>query len=150
MNGTMNEGLQAAGDDADTIGATLISDEQRMQTLPHYFGAKLTRAELLVYHWMGTLCPQYSGGYWAFYRLSNGGFYMAPVSDEPLAVHVATNGYVGVMSPDAAGITACLFAFNQLANTEGREQERFIELYYQLRDFLAFHKDGGEIFRAID
>ena len=43
-----------------------------------------------------------------------------------------------------------MFAFNQLANTQGPEQERFIELFYQLRDFAASHQEAREIFRAID
>jgi len=151
MNETTDTVLPASGDDdAGVVTASMVADEQRMQTLPHYFGSKLTQAELWVYHWMGTLCPEYSGGYWAFYRLSNGGFFMAPVNEKPLAVRADTNDYVGVMSPQAAGITACLFAFNQLANADGREQERFSELFHRLRDFVAFHPEASAILRAID
>jgi hypothetical protein len=96
------------------VTATLVSDEQRMKTLPFYFGAKLTAAEMLVYQLMGTLCPGYSGGYWAFYALSNGGFYMAPTTDDRFTIKVDCNGYAGEMSADAAGVTACLFAFRQV------------------------------------
>jgi hypothetical protein len=147
----MKTGPAASGSEAeDIVTASLVEDGERLQALPRYFGSKLTRAELLVYHWMGAMCPEYSGGYWQFYSLSNGGFYMAPAGGEPFVAHVTTNGYIGSLSPDAAGITACLFAFNQLANTGGREQERFIELFHRLRDFVAFHQEAGQILRAID
>ena len=145
----MDRSLEADGEVVAVVTASLVTDEKRMDTLPHFFGSKLTRAEMLVYQWMGTLCPSYAGGYWHFYRLSNGGFYMAPTGEDSFVVTVS-NDYQGTMSADAAGVTACLFAFNQLANTQGPEQERFIELFYQLRDFAASHQEAREIFRAID
>jgi Antirestriction protein len=67
-----------------------------------------------VYRWMRRLAPEYSGGYWHFYELSNGGFYMAPEC-EPLLLRVEGNGYEGVMSSAAAGITACPFGFSHLS-----------------------------------
>jgi len=36
--------------------------------------------ENLVYLWMKKLCDEYNGGYWTYYKLSNGGYYMAPAS----------------------------------------------------------------------
>jgi hypothetical protein len=132
------------------VTATLVSDEQRMKTLPFYFGAKLTSAEMLVYQWIGNLCPGYSGGYWAFYALSNGGFYMAPTTDDRFTVKVDCNGYAGEMSADAAGVTACLFAFCQLANRTGSEQDRFIDLYHRLREFTIGHAEAASILCAID
>jgi Antirestriction protein len=34
--------------------------------------------ERTVYDVLNELAPDYCGGYWHFYALSNGGFYMAP------------------------------------------------------------------------
>jgi hypothetical protein len=132
------------------VTASPVADEQRLNVLPRYFGAKLTYAELLVYQWMGQLCEGYGGGYWNFRLLSNGGFYMAPQRDEPMQIRVETNGYEGAMSADAAGVTACLFAFCDMANRTGSEQERFIDLYYHLREYAACHAECAEILRAID
>ena len=132
------------------ITATLIPNERRLDTLPHYFGASLTKAELLVYQWMGTLCPEYRGGYWEFYALSNGGFYMAPGRDGTYTVGVVMNSYLGTMSADAAGLTACLFAFCELANAAGPEQEHFVDLYHLLREYAIGHAEACEMLSAID
>ena len=132
----------------ETIIATCIPEDRRLGTLPHYFGPKLTSAEFRVYDWMGMLCASYRGGHWDFFALSNGGFYMAPSREERFAVEVPTNGYEGTMSADAAGITACLFAFCDLASDI--DGERFVELFHQLREFALDHAEASEIFRAID
>src|SRR5438105_14874957 len=118
---------------AGPITAALVPDEARLSTLPRFFGAKLTQAELLVYRWMDALCEAYSGGYWQFYALSNGGFYMAPSRTQRMRLAVGGNAFDGEMSARAAGIVACLFAFGELAQDE-TGGERFIGLYHLLRD----------------
>ena len=141
--------MTAANDvSSETITATRIPEERRLGTLPHCFGQKLTSAEFRVYDWMGTLCASYRGGHWDFFALSNGGFYMAPSREERFGVEVPTNGYEGTMSADAAGITACLFAFCDLATDA--DGERFVELFHQVREYAIGHAEAGEIFRAID
>jgi len=54
------------------------------------------------------LAHEYKGGYWDFYTLSNGGFYMALNSDASFDV-ICDNQYRGNLSADALGITACLY-----------------------------------------
>lgn len=132
----------------EAITATRVPDDRRMGTLPHYFGQKLIAAEFRVYDWMGTLCASYRGGHWDFFALSNGGFYMSPSSEERFGVEVPGNGYEGTMSADAAGITACLYAFCDLASDS--HGERFVDLFHQLREFALGHAEASEIFRAID
>jgi Antirestriction protein len=96
---------------------------------------------------MRQLAKDYSGGYWHFYELSNGGFYMAPEC-EPLILLVAGNGYAGRMSAEAAGITACLFAFSHLSF---RIPDEVIGCHYhQLRDFALEHPEASAILAAID
>jgi hypothetical protein len=135
-------------DQTNVITATLVPEKQRLGTLPRYFGARLTRAEMLVYHWMGALCRDYSGGYWDFYALSNGGFYMAPAREGRLRVRVDGNGFDAEMSANGAGLVAVLFALCQLANET--EEDRFIQLYHQVRDYVAFHPEARLVYRAID
>jgi hypothetical protein len=135
-------------DQAGAITATLVPEDERMGTHPRYFGARLMRAEMLMYDWMGALCPDYSGGYWDFYALSNGGFYMAPAFGGCLKVLVDGNGFSAEMTAIGAGLVAVLFALCQLAN-EG-DGDRFIELYYQVLDYVPFHPEAPLIYRDID
>jgi hypothetical protein len=120
-----------------------------LEILPLYFSPHhMLRAEGRVYDFMGSLCADYDGGYWEYYELSNGGFYMAPKSDKRHMIEVAGNFYSGEMSADAAGIVACLFAFSELA--ERTRDERFIHLYWQLREYAQEHAEFLAIRRAID
>ena len=135
-------------DQTNVITATQVPEGQRLGTLPRYFGVKLTRAEMLVYDWMGALCRDYSGGYWDFYALSNGGFYMAPAYEGRLKVCVDGNGFSGELTANGAGLVAVLFALCQLANET--EEDHLIELYHQVREYVAFHPEARLIYRAID
>ncbi len=53
----------------------------------------------------GKLSSDYHGGYWEFYKLSNGGFYMAQDTGRKFQVF-CENGFAGELSADALGITA--------------------------------------------
>jgi hypothetical protein len=83
-----------------------VAKGERLQILPRRFGRYMLTVEHAIYRFMGELSVQYQGGYWRYVELSNGGFYMAPAQEEKLDVGVATNGFGGEMSADAAGITA--------------------------------------------
>lgn len=48
------------------------------------------------------LSEDYNGGFWNFYTLTNGGFYMAPAGDKRMRLEVDGNGFSGEMSADAA------------------------------------------------
>jgi hypothetical protein len=119
-----------------------------MNTLPRHFGRRLMTGEALVYQSLQFVCDGYSGGFWDFYELTNGGFYMAPRLEEPLRIQCDGNGFDGEMSGDAAGIVACLMAFNALA-WQTREAH-FGQLFYHLRDFATQHAEAALIFGAID
>lgn len=129
------------------IEAQKVADDARIHTLPHHFGRHMLIVEDAVYRWMRRLAPEYSGGYWHFYELSNGGFYMAP-DCEPLLLRVEGNGYEGFMSSAAAGITACLFSFSHLSFRI--PSEVMSSHFHQLRDFALEHPEAGAILAAID
>jgi hypothetical protein len=131
-----------------TIKCTRVPDSKRMNTLPHYLGRQLMIGEALVYQSLQSVCYAYSGGFWDFLELSNGGFYMTPRLEGPLRIQCEGNGFDGEMSCDAAGIVACLMALNALA-WQTREMH-FGELFYHLRDFAAQHAEAASIFAAID
>ncbi|MFO9250761.1 antirestriction protein [Legionella pneumophila serogroup 8] len=133
---------------ATTIQAVAVNDNQRLFFLSKYFGNKMMIAENGIFNALGKLCSGYTGGFWNYYELSNGGFYMAPCLDEKLELFVESNGYKGVLSADAAGIVACLYVINQFCWKY--KSEKMINHYYLLRDFAAEHTETSEIYAAID
>jgi hypothetical protein len=135
------------GSDPRSVSAQRVSDEARLNTLPQHFGKHLISVESAVYSCMRLLAQEYSGGYWHFYELSNGGFYMAP-EVEPLNLQVDGNGYEGQMSADAAGITACLFAFSHLSFRI--TDEVIARHYHLLRNYAIEHAEAEKILAAID
>ena len=130
------------------VVASLVSDAERSLVLPRHFGSQLLEAETTIFAWLRELSADYQGGYWHFYELSNGGFYMAPDMAERLRIEVVGNGYRGRMSADAAGITACLFAYSHLSfRFRGGP---FGDHYAWLLDYAADHAEARSVFAAVD
>ena len=94
--------------------ASLVPDEQRISFWPQHFGLipQWVTLEPRVFGWMDRLCEDYCGGIWNLYTLNNGGAFMAPEpdddDDETWVLFNAMNGNRAEMSPEAAGIAACL------------------------------------------
>jgi hypothetical protein len=105
------------------VTATRLDDSRRLQALPRYFGDRMMRFEAAVFGFMHRFSPDYRGGFWQFYELSNQGFYMAPDRGS-YRFTIDTNGYDGVLSADAAGITVCLFACSHLSFQDARSDLR--------------------------
>lgn len=101
------------------VTANQIPTTSRINALPRHFGRHMMAVETVVFAYMRELVEAYQGGYWEFYDLSNGGFYMAPTGTQELRVSVSGNYFDGDMSPDAAGIVACLFAYGYLGSFAG-------------------------------
>jgi hypothetical protein len=96
------------------------------------------------------MAPKYNGAYWEFYSLSNGGFYMAPSSDKHYQVN-CDNGFEGVLSADAIGITACLYAYSHLSfSSNAVLAEICVNQYHLLRAFMLEHAEAVAIWGAID
>jgi hypothetical protein len=131
------------------IVATEVSEDKRLSVLPDFFGiAQMLRAEALAYGWMSKLSIDYTGGHWHFYKLDNGGFYMAPSEDKSWRIAVHGNGYEGTVSGDAAGIIATLFMIGQLCGE--LQTEAMAEAYHALLDFATEHAEQAAILNAID
>jgi hypothetical protein len=114
----------------------------------------MMKFEGTVYLWMRRLSTDYTGGYWNFYELSNGGFYMA-LSGEKRFQFDSLNYAQEEVSADAAGVIVTMFALNAIINGIVYEEEtdlseNFIERYYRLRDFAAEHAESRKIFGLID
>ena len=134
----------------NSITAKAVPENQRMDVADKHFGIRYPlQLEPTVYQFAEQLAEAYSGGYWHFYQLSNGGFYMAADLEGPFAV-VADNGYTGSMSADALGITACLYAYSNLSFDEGGFAERCAKQYHRLYEFAMQHPEANLIYAAID
>jgi len=132
----------------DSIQKTLCPDDERMDFLPRFTGKHFLRYEQLVYAGMNKFCADYSGGFWNYYTLSNGGFFMALDDDRRFAVECHGNYYAGEMSVEAASIGVNLYVQNAFAWEV--DAERFSRAFHQLRDFAAEHPEGREIMAFID
>jgi len=144
-----SQNFSTHADDAFTaVVARLVQDSRRPGTLARYFGERVIRFENAVYGFMRQFASEYRGGFWQFYELSNGGFYMAPEADS-FRFAVETNGYEGMLSADAAGITVCLFAYSHLSFQDARD-DLYAHHFHRLREYAAEHPEAGQIFAAID
>jgi len=145
-----NQDNASAGavDPRTSVVAQRVDDSERMMALPRHFGERLLIFEGAVYDFMRRFAADYDGGYWQFYELSNGGFYMAP-DGGAFRFSVDTNGYEGEMSADAAGITVCLFACSHLSFRYS-EDAVYGDHFHFLREFAAEHSEASAIFAAID
>jgi hypothetical protein len=133
----------------DVITRTLVADDDRLDFLPKHLGlSNLWTGQNLFPVYLEKLSADYKGGYWEFYELSNGGWYMAPRGEQRYQMHWDGNYYEGNMSADAAGITASLFTLSHLANTT--QQDPLIEAYHWLREYATQHAEWEQIGRAID
>lgn len=107
------------------------------------------KLEPTVFQFAEHLAVGYHGGYWQFYALSNGGFYMAPRTDTIYAVS-SLNGFDGEMTADALGLTACLYAYSNLSFGDGGFPEFCADQYHLLREYMFGHAEVRSILRAID
>ena len=134
-----------------TITRKQVPNHKRIQHTAALFGLNFPlHLEPFVYAITGNIAEEYEGGYWEFYELSNGGFYMSPQSDTPFQVS-CENGFEGVLSADALGITACLYAYSYLSfSGKSGFDETCARQYHWLRDYMLEHPEVKAIFGAID
>ena len=69
-------------------------ESERLDFLPHYFGDACVAFENRLYAFAQFLLPEYTGGYWSFYHLSNKGCLSALERDEDSTLLlVSPNGF---------------------------------------------------------
>lgn len=134
-----------------TIARQRLSSIERISFPAALFGVHFPLlVEPFVYAVTEEMSREYKGGYWEFYRVSNGGFYMSPDSASYFPIE-CRNGYEGVLSADALGITACLYAYSHLSFLDNLSlAETCAEQYYLLRDYMLEQSEAEGILGAID
>lgn len=133
-----------------TITRAVVSESERTAYVDKLFGIQyVVQFEPTVFRFAEQLSSQYSGGYWHFYAISNGAFYMALQSDSKIAVS-CENGFRDGISPDAFGIAACLYTYSHLSFGTGPFAETCASQYHLLREYMFEHAEARAILAAID
>ena len=129
---------------------TLVPEARRVAFLPALFSpALMLIGERAVYQFMSWLAPDdYTGGLWHFHEQGGQPLFLSPDSDKRFRLACETNGYMGEVSAEAAGIIATLFALSHLSFRH--EADQLSEAYMRLYEFAGEHPEAGEIFKAID
>lgn len=140
-----------ASNETSKVIATRIPHKNRQVIPGQLFGHDFPlRIEPTVFNIARDQAQNYNGGYWRFYSLSNGGFYMAPDADSTFHIK-CPNHYQGELSSDAFGIVACLCAYSYLSFSEDTRFARICAMHFHLlRPFVADHPEALKIYRAID
>lgn len=130
--------------------ATIVPEARRMEFLPALFGPPLMLiGERAVYQFMSWLAPDdYTGGLWHFHERGGQPLFMSPDADKRFRIFCETNGYMGEVSAEAAGIIVTLFALSHLSFRH--EADQLSEAYLRLYEYAGDHPEAGEIFKAID
>ena len=134
------------------IKCKVVPNKDRLKFLPKHVGLFMTRLETSIYDWMVRLDKAYTGDYWEFYELDNGGFFLAPSEDRDYKL-CSINHNEEVVSNIAAGIVITMFALGSLMfmdNIHDNMQSPLVDKYYALRDFAADWDEATKIFSLID
>jgi hypothetical protein len=136
---------------AEQIVAIAVTDDKaRHQCLSNIAGKNwmLTmRLEHAFFDSMALFDSTYKGGWWEFFQLSNGGFYIALKDDRQFHM-VSPNGFECDVGANTAGIIISAFTYSNLSF--GPNGEAFGEEYYKLSDFIFQHAEAGTICAALD
>lgn len=133
------------------ITARRIPERQRAKYVHKLFGAaRFIFLESFVFDTASSLSSAYSGGFWNFFALSNGGFFMAPNAPAKFEV-AAFNGFEGELSAEAFGIAVTLSALSLLSfNPDEKFSELCAKQYYLLRDYMLSHPEAQQILAVLD
>ena len=134
----------------EIITRRTLADEERADFVHALFGLHFPlKLEPTIFAVADRLAEDYNGGFWQFYEIGNGGFYMAPDVDHGYEVS-CDNGFEGTMSSDALGITACLYAYSHLSFGDGHFAEVCGDQYHVLREYAMDHPEAEAILAATD
>lgn len=120
----------------------------RLQCLPEIAGRDCVVLEHTIYDTLSMLSADYDGGFWNYFRLSNGGFYMAPKESRSFRIRCVENSFECNVSANTAGIIATAMAYSDLLFR--RRGSCFARAYELLSEFIYQQSDAGTIRAALD
>ena len=132
---------------------TVVPEQKRLDFLPGKIGRYKVVFELLIYQMADTLTEDYNGGFWEFCELDNGSFYCRPDDSRQKFRCVNMIGESAELSADAVGLFVSVAALSEIANAayrNGQNNEKLVEDYYKLRDFIYQHTECKNLLRLMD
>jgi Antirestriction protein len=133
-----------------TITDAIVAEAERIAAVDRRFGLYyVLKLEPTVFNIAEALAMAYTGGYWEFHELSNGGFYMAPRFATEFQVS-SENGYEGKLSPNALGLAACLSAYSHLSFGGNGFAETCARHFHMLREYALTHPENAAVMAVID
>ena len=133
-----------------SLSSRVVPESERMSVVDKLFGiGYVLQLEPTVFRFAERLAADYYGGYWQFYALRNGGFYMAPRMDTIFDV-CCENGFEGKLSANALGLAACLYAYSHLSFGGDAFADLCGNQYHFAREFMFQHPEARSILRAVD
>lgn len=124
----------------EKITATLLYSDEQVNFSSLLFGSSLMDlGESFVYRKHEHLTGYHDSGDWHFYKLSNGGFYLAPKTDEHLNITFFDDDFVDVMTSDATGVVATMFVLDHLFDAFG--DMHLFTMNGKLKDFALGHPE---------
>lgn len=138
-----------------------VPQEKRSSFLQKNFGIDLMSiAENMIFDFMKIIVKDYNGGFYDFYQLSNGGFYIAT---DDLSVNIKINNIEEQISGEAAGIIATVFTLEKLLfedsldlffklgeNNICKDYDFLQEKYLKLFQYAEEHKEWNKMKKVID
>jgi len=132
-----------------------VADLDRLDFLPKHIGNHFAQFENYIYKLADNHVAEYKGGYWEFYELSNGGFYMSLASEESFSFE-NPNNYCSMQQLDSETISIilnlyALSNFSMMLYQKGIDNDKPAIGYHVLRDYAALeHEHASIIMKAID
>ncbi|MCG8382909.1 MAG: antirestriction protein [Gammaproteobacteria bacterium] len=132
----------------ETVTSKKIAETDRLNFLSRHLGKLCVEVEQYVYKLADMYVKDYNGGYWEFYELSNGGFYIAQNEAELIKFENQDNYFETVADANTIGMVLTLFTLSELSfkYPEGLLAEKF----HLLRDYALDSEHGAIIAKAID
>ncbi len=127
---------------------------ERLGIMPKYIGNSpwLMLLDSTIFAQLQAMCAAYSGGYWEMVETGGGAFFMWPRLEAKerggTLLLVSENGCECLVSPEAAGIVASLYAFNKMCWSTRKEQHAL--LFHNLMDFARVHPEWVQIKALVD
>ena len=134
-----------------TIICSTVPETERMDFVDKLFGISyVLKLEPTVFNMAGMLAAEYSGAYWEFFTLSNGGFFMAPRGEDTIFDVSCQNGFDGKLSANALGLASSLYAYSHLSFGGDAFSELAATHFHWCRAWACEHPESSSLLACID
>ncbi|WP_330178453.1 antirestriction protein [Candidatus Vondammii sp. HM_W22] len=121
------------------VTSEVISENFSDALFKDIFADRANLSRLTIMGVVEEFCPAYSFGRWVYYKLSNGGFFMAPDATILLQLVRVDCFLKASLSAEAAGIIASMEAYGRLGFATGdllyqTQRDRLREFYFPLAE----------------